>query len=429
MNMRDQHRIRPQLIRRRDPIMLLAACFMLMVACGLAMSQDKGTAGYSGEGSYQQESYRLRFSVSPTAEWNHWANSLGLKDAVTYGGRLGMDLGDYAGLDAYFMGNPTVKTQLGDTGLRDSALGSLGNQDVRLLAYGANLTMDVTHSLPVVPYLKAGGGILDFHPKTGGDNSRAVQFQLGGGVRYEIVPGRLQVEARAADELFRFNRYSLAVPASGAFPADPDAGKLRNNLNLGGALSLQFGLGGPNEQLGYGQSNHGLFGSPRISFPVEPFFGTMRFSNGTGLRRDTNVLGGRAGVNIGELLSFKGYYWNGMKDVFGPSRNIQSWGGEAQFNIPTEMGLAPYVVGGVGQLNFMSGYADRSGARPKDQLMLIGGAGVGYSFLQNVRVQASVRDNLLSASSLASPDSASKVYSNLLYTIGFSYAIGGPQPY
>jgi len=65
-----------------------------------------------------------------------------------------------------------------------------------------------------------------------------------------------------------------------------------------------------------------------------------------------------------------------MNDSYDDTARMQSYGGEARFNLASGQGAIPYLVVGAGQLDFMNGYRDEADSTRADPSVPTPGGGL-----------------------------------------------------
>src|SRR5688572_20300551 len=250
----------------------------------------------------------IGYTLTPAVQRFKWENSLGLTDQTIYGGQASIDFERYLSLQAYFLGGSGLNAT---TGPIPGAPVQLVGQDLDLRAYGANVLVNLGTGT-VIPFLKAGGGVLDFKPESGGESSEQIALNAGGGLRLNIG-GRAFLDFSIEDAMFRVDRFALLGVPPGTdpttIPADPDADELRHNLVFGAGLGIPFG---PARQGLSGTTPSQLYswGLTGTSFALEPMYGRLFFEGGNNSEfPDTDVAGVRAGVDIGRWAGISGFYW------------------------------------------------------------------------------------------------------------------------
>jgi hypothetical protein len=154
------------------------------------------------------------------------------------------------------------------------------------------------------------------------------------------------------------------------------------------------------------------------TLPVEVFVGRMDFGSRTGLR-DQDLAGVRLGLDLRDYAGISGFYWRGVDRENSKAAPVQAFGAEAQLNLNSGRGLTPFLVGGVGRIDFLEGYADSAAAMPEDLNALIAGGGVRLD-LGRVGLVGAVRSYLFESGDGDSED----LRSNLLWSAGLSFRLG-----
>lgn len=386
---------------------------VFVVICVLAASLP-AVAGTNG----------VQFSIVPGADYYLWDDYMSLKDSGLYGGRLSADLGRYFSIQGYYLFNDAVKTDLTKVEFEDWA-DPIVDQKINLTNYGADLVFNLGHG-PIVPFIRGGGGIFRFEPEEG-EVFEQIAAKVGFGTRFAIDP-RVRLQIHVEDVMLYLDRTRLLGlgEAPETPPVDPEKDSMRHNISFG--LGLNFQLSGTPDaaesELDRAirqRYSKGLFGA---SWPIEPFAGRLNFDKSAGLA-DQAFLGLRTGINLGDLISLRGYYWHGTDDHLSSTEPIQSWGGEAQFNLTSGQGVVPYVLFGVGKIDFMNDYLDLDSLSRSDQGMLILGGGVSLTLSRNLRMVFGARDNIFSETDLKDITEPSVLLHNWSFSGGLNFLIGG----
>lgn len=376
-------------------------------------------------GSVGAQPEGLSYAITPTYNVLQWDDELGLEDTQLYGGRLAIGFGRLAALQGYYLTRADVGTRLGRLDL-PGADEPLTDRDLDISTYGVDLLLSLGTGR-VVPFLRAGGGVLRFDPADG-DEIRQISAKAGAGLRLGFR--RFQAEFFAEDLAFRIDRFQLAEPrADGSHPRDPDADQIRHNLSLGAGLT--FFLGGTRDselsetdRAILARYRQGLSG---LSIPIEPFVGRLDFSDELMLGKQ-DLVGLRTGFDFGRFFGLRGYYWRGVNKDFDDTVPIQSWGGEARFNLNSGQGAVPYLVTGVGQLDFMKSFFREGESVLDDKTMLILGGGLGFRLGDRVELDISVRDHILSATDLDETSRTDDLLNNWMIGAAFRVSLGGSSP-
>jgi hypothetical protein len=279
------------------------------------------------------------------------------------------------------------------------------------------------------PFIRIGGGVMQFQPKEN-RNFDVIALSAGAGLRFALI-GRLHVQLYAEDLMFRIDRQMLVPDAESTQnppPVDPDRNDIRHNIAFGGNIILNLGGHSSDQETELDRAirsryDGGLFGG---SWLVEPYVGRVKFDSHAGLD-DQPFAGVRTGFNFGQLIGLRGYYWRGMNDHFDDTDPVQSYGGEAQFNLNTGQGAIPYLLLGAGQLDFLKNYYDESNLTRSDKTMLIVGGGLGFTLGRHMRVNAGARDYIFSESDPEALAEPGELLHNFAYSAGLTFLFGGKQ--
>lgn len=118
-----------------------------------------------------------------------------------------------------------------------------------------------------------------------------------------------------------------------------------------------------------------------IGFNLEPFAGSMDFADSTYL--DTQKLfGALVGLDFGRGTRVRGYYWRGTDEDFGRTEPIEGYGGEIQFDLNLFSALKPFLVAGIGEMDFGSEFRDQLDRRPETTTTYILGGGLALDVSQ-----------------------------------------------
>lgn len=356
----------------------------------------------------------LSYSLEPGAEYLQWEDNLGLEDGTLYGGRFGLNFGRYVALRGFYFGNKDFK--ITSNGVPEDEGSDLGHMDVA--NYGADLALYYPYG-SVFPFIYGGGGVYRFDPSEG-DRLKKIGLRLGGGLRFAVTP-RIEATVYAEDAMLQ---------ADPGFITDEvdDASTWSDNLehNLAVGASLNFFLGGYRGETVTDQDYLNKFsgGITGVSWTLEPFAGRLNYDSEITLD-DTELLGARTGFGLGPYVDLRGYYWRGMNNDFDEAERIQSYGGEAIFNLNPSPGVEPHILLGVGKLDFMSGFTRQDGLPQEDKTVLIAGLGVDLTLSDRWHVSVDARDYVFGSSPLDDTDNPDDLFHNWMYSAGLSYTFGG----
>ena len=356
---------------------------------------------------------QVGYTLTPTFTHAAWHEQFGLEPTTMWGGRLSLDFGQFVSLQPFYQQRANVGTRLGRTSLRDEAGEPLGEQNVDVRHYGADLVV-LFGGGTVSPMLRGGGSVLRLDPDTRGP-IRLVGMNYGTGLRFGRAH-QMSFDILGSIHQFRLNRLLLAPDTALLEPdaVDPDRDVLRRTLSLTAGVNIP--IGGPAT---FDDRPPTLRWS-HAAFPVELFGGQLNFGDATGLDRQ-QLLGARVGVDLARAVGLRGFYWRGMEDGFSRTAPLQSWGAEAQLQLNSGPGLSPILIGGVGQLDYRGDLAEQR----RDATMLIAGAGLALPLTGQLRLNLAARDHIFTAADLNEPGTANQLRHNWLFSAGVGFVIGG----
>ena len=157
------------------------------------------------------------------------------------------------------------------------------------------------------------------------------------------------------------------------------------------------------------------------TIPMELFVGRQEFA--AELRvADQDLAGVRLGVDLADFFGISGFYWRGLNEDHNGVAPLQAFGGEVQLNLNSGRGVTPFLVGGIGRVDFMEGFADLDGNQPEDRTAGIVGGGARLD-LGRVGLTAAARSYLFETSDSIGDD----LRSNLQLTAGLSFRLGSAR--
>lgn len=349
---------------------------------------------------------RLGYTIIPSAQRVQWDDGLAFDDDYVYGGRLGLLFGPYVELQPFYY----MRSKFPFDSTRASTLfgPNAARRTVDVRYFGSNLQFNLGHG-DFIPFARVGGGIIQFKPDSGKKQER-IAITGGGGVRFAL--GGLQAELFAEQLAFRLNPRRLFGDDSVTVGTAPS----HRNMSYGAAITL------PLSAMGEPTTGEGLRGA---SAPLEPFVGRLRY-NGKHRLEDQDLAGLRAGVDFSSLFGIRGFYWRGINDDRDGTEPVAGYGGEAQFNLNTGPGLSPYLVVGAGRIDYLGGFKDTTGMSREDQTALILGGGVSFRLTDRVRLNASIRDYVMTLDDqLENVSTTDDLTHNTLISGGFTISLGG----
>ncbi|HEU4884245.1 MAG TPA: hypothetical protein VFT45_18465 [Longimicrobium sp.] len=156
----------------------------------------------------------------------------------------------------------------------------------------------------------------------------------------------------------------------------------------------------------------------RTTLPVEIFAGQQEFAPEVRVE-DQEILGIRLGLDLADYAGIRGFYWRGLNEDRDGAAPIQSYGAEAQLNLNSGRGITPFLVAGVGRVDFMDSFRDVDGSQPEDRDAAILGGGARLD-LGRVGLMAAARSYLFQDADSLSDD----LRSNLQITGGLTFRLG-----
>ena len=403
--------------RAARPVITVAAAFAAAFAAAAFVAAPLAAP-------FALHAQELRYSLTPVAQRIQWDDALGLENSFLYGGRAGFVFGRYVELQGFYLTNDGSAKTLGSLydrlGVNNPPP---GNPTLDIRNYGADIVLNFTAGA-LTPFVRGGGSVLRFEPD-GGERFDQIALKYGGGLRFG-KPGGLRVNLSVDDLRFRIDRsLFLALPENTPRPTDEEAGKVRSSLVYGVGVTVPLGGSAVYD-------DRPEFSLANLSLPVEVFGGRLEFADASGIPRQ-NIAGARTGIDFGPLVSLRGYYWRGVNDDFDATEKLQSYGGEAQFNLNAGPGLTPYLIGGGGQLDFQDGYpaaaGDNTGLSPRDRTALILGGGIRIPLGDRLNLNVAARNYLMSRDGeLQDVSQSGQLRSNWSYSAGVGFALGGSRP-
>jgi multidrug efflux pump subunit AcrA (membrane-fusion protein) len=386
---------RTSLRERQRPPIRRGVAFLLLTAPLGALFLLPGDA----------RSQEVSYSVIPTYKEIRWDDAFGLERARLFGARASLDFGPFFSLQPFYAWKD-------DVGIRDGLPlpeGAESSESFDVKAFGADMQINLSRG-SLVPFLRGGGGILRTDDELAGERDR-IFLRGGGGVRIGLG-GSAGLELSA--ERWATRLEAPLVPGAVSEEDFPDDG-IVNSTVFGAGVRIPFG-GGSRETEGVSGILPGVF--------LEPYAGRIDFADELRLERQY-LAGARAGVDLNRNVGLRAYYWKGVVDDFTDWMDLVGYGAEAQFALNTGSGLSPFLVAGVGRIDFEDEYRDLDGEpRTKENHLTLGG-GASFWLGNNVQLQLGVRNLLMTVGSeledVTDPD---ELVSNWHYSAGISFSFG-----
>jgi hypothetical protein len=350
-------------------------------------------------------SQEVSYSVVPTYEELRWDDAFGLEDSRLLGARVSLDFGPYFSLQPFYAWKDEV-------GIRDGLVPPVGSETPDLFdvkVFGADMQVNLARG-SLVPFVRGGGGVLRTDEVESGRLDR-ILLRGGGGLRIGFG-GSAGLELSAERWATRLG--APLIPGAVADEDFPEDGIVSSTV-FGAGLRLPFG-GATQAADGVGGILPGIF--------VEPYAGRIDFADELRLDRQY-VAGARAGVDFNRNVGLRGYYWRGVDNDFSEWMRLDGYGIESQIALSTGAGLSPFLVAGLGRIDFKDDFLDLDGnsRTSKDHLTLGGGA--AFALGDHTRVELGARNLLTTVGTdledIASPD---ELVSNWQFSAGLSLTLG-----
>ena len=174
----------------------------------------------------------FHLNLTPFGGYANWTKNVNLDDKAMFGGRVGLGLGRYVGIEGYYSWLKTrTKYGSGDSlfAVTPASLTSKSDQSIR--GYGADLTLNLLPSIAFDPYVLGGW----HEEKIKADVSNAERFknglEFGGGVKLGLG-GKAAIRLEIRDKLWKFD----SPPAP-----NPPGDKNVHNLFYSGGVQISLG--------------------------------------------------------------------------------------------------------------------------------------------------------------------------------------------
>ncbi len=374
--------------------MRLRHCTVILALAGL-------TAGGTNAPLSAQVAEGVSLGLTPTVERTLFNEDLFFDDATYFGGRVSLNFGRHVGLEGYYL---TV-----------DALGGEGIGAFESERFGGDVIFTIIERR-FSPFVRLGAGVWNFSDAADVQSDH-LSATLGAGVRFDLFR-RLQTQLFVQDVAFRSSP-SLAYidPASVGDPAET---KTLHNLTLGAGVN--FYLGGRPRQTETDLAFQGMGG---ISFPLELFAGEIRFDEAFGLQDET-IAGARLGIDFGPYVGLRGYYFGSVEDDFKTFDDFYSYGAEGIFNLTrSDSPVTPFLVLGSGRMHFSDAQQALAGFADDRKWTATVGGGLAVNLNPRLRLEAAVRDVLLSRDDPDDVTAPDQLESNWMLTGGLKFALGG----
>lgn len=356
----------------------------------------------------------VRFTLSPSAEYTWWDKSLGIEDAPFYGARFGADFGSLLSVSGYY--HRADKLGVTRDSLRAGGGLQLGPRRTTTDAstFGGNLAFRLSTGR-LAPFVSAGAGVMRFEGDSV-ERQDQINYRYGGGIQYDATRN-IRAMIMLEDSRFRLAPGTLFTSTTGGNSL-AERRVTRSNWTASAGLGIAIG-GALDEQTNDDERSERW---SIASVPIEAFAGRLDFDDGS-LPRQA-LVGVRTGVDVGQFVGLRAFYWQGRTGNLRERQSTESFGGEAQFNFTRSRGPSPFIVLGAGRLDFGEDYRDTLGRARDVETALIAGAGVAFRLTDNFRLNVAVRDYVRGPQDLDSLATTDQLTNNLMYTVGLGFDLG-----
>ncbi len=354
----------------------------------------------------------VRYTLAPSAEYVWWDSKLGLEDAPLFGGRLSADFGSLLSVSGYYH----RATNLGL--VRDSLLAGGARQlgplrtSTDVTTFGGNLALRLSPAR-LAPFVSAGAGVIRFDADSVARRDQ-INYRYGAGIQYDPTPN-IRAMLMVEDSRFRLAPGSLFSSTTGGISTE-DRRTTRSSWTASAGLGIA--IGGALDENDDGRTERWSL----ASVPLELFAGRLEFDDKSIARQA--MIGARGGIDLGQYVGLRGFYWQGRSGNLREKQPMQSYGGEAQFNFTRSRGPSPFLILGAGRLDFGNDYRDLEGRARDVETALIAGAGVAFRLTDNFRLNVAVRDYVRGPQDLDSVATTDQLSHNWMYTAGIGIDLG-----
>jgi len=359
----------------------------------------------------------VRFTLSPAAEYHWWDREVGIADGALGGGRVSADFGKLLTLSGYFNTRNNLAVERDSSAARAAGVMQRRRATTDVTTYGFNLAMRLTPGR-FAPFASVGAGVLHFAPDSA-RNVDAIAYRYGGGVHYDPSPN-IRAMVMIEDSRFRLGSnalYSSATQTSNAGQAVASAANNALHSSLVMSAGLGIAIGG-----NVGKADKDADRWSVASVPVEAFAGRLEFNDD--LMAKQAVVGVRTGIDVGNYVGLRGFYWQGRSGDLRRKDAMQGYGAESQFNLNASVGPAPFLILGAGRLDYDRDYRDRAGKSRADETVLIVGGGIGIRLSDAFRLNAAARNYVRGPQQVDSLRTLTQLSNNWMYSVGVGYNLG-----
>ncbi len=366
-------------------------------------------------GALSAQTQDISVIVAPTVGYTSFHKNLNLGESPSAGVRAGFAVGPLFEVRGLWERSFNVKQ-----------IENISSTKIERL--GGELKLNLWSNMLLTPYVTAGAGVMKMKYNDAAVSKNYEEKQLytalGAGLKINLTK-RVALALEAKDYIFNIN------PNNRYLKTGVDGNKTLHNF--GGQASLDFYLGGSlrsKDKVTRAFRNTFGNGFRGAKFVLEPGMAYLDF-NDSSLFKDTYLLGGSAGIDFGQYLGLRGFYYQGTKNPnkldlnFG--KELEMYGGNVIARLNVSRGVTPYLSLGAGYLNVKNTYTDTKGGHDaKKGWFALGGGGLEVPLHRTLalygeaNVMLNEQDNK-EVSTIANP---ADVKTNWMFKAGLRFNLG-----
>lgn len=366
-------------------------------------------------GALSAQTQDISVIVAPTVGYTSFHKNLNLGESPSAGVRAGFAVGPLFEVRGLWERSFNVKQ-----------IEKISSTKIERL--GGELKLNLWSNILLTPYVTAGAGVMKMKYNDAAVSKNYEEKQLytalGAGLKINLTK-RVALALEAKDYIFNIN------PNNRYLKTGVDGNKTLHNF--GGQASLDFYLGGSlrsKDKVTRAFRNTFGNGFRGAKFVLEPGMAYLDF-NDSSLFKDTYLLGGSAGIDFGQYLGLRGFYYQGTKNPnkldlnFG--KELEMYGGNVIARLNVSRGVTPYLSLGAGYLNVKNTYTDAKGGHDaKKGWFALGGGGLEVPLHRTLalygeaNVMLNEQDNK-EVSTIANP---ADVKTNWMFKAGLRFNLG-----
>ncbi|MDO5509735.1 MAG: outer membrane beta-barrel protein [Weeksellaceae bacterium] len=355
----------------------------------------------------------LSVTAAPTISYNWFDSKSTIDNGWMYGAQVGFGFGRFLELRGIYEQSLDLQQNFGqyEGDIREVFPDfEFEGRDIDIRRVGGEFKANIPSGGALAPYITLGTGVQRLRLNSRFLEEQEVverqheenQIYVSGGVGFKFNMGdRLVLNLEGKNTVFNLNPGSVMYDASGTsefqdWIGDQSETRMYNWAVLAG---LQFYLGGrsPEEMTAIDraylrQFSSGLRGLKLI---IEPGGAYVDFHDDSPMR-NTYLLGGTAGFDLGDYVGLRGFYYQSTRDesISLDWDRMAMYGGEFIGRLNVARGITPYVTVGGGYMNVYSDYEGRTEMidtvavprRGNSGYFAKGGVGVSVPITRNLEV-------------------------------------------